>query len=103
MAHSDRFCRHAMARWKAVMIPSCMVPISRVCGKDIHRATTMLRDTQNAQELGSLAELTGSEARAQSTRFRTLTVPIRFANAVRKATPPAFDMCKCVHWTDDPR
>ena len=48
------------------------------------------------------AELTGSEARAQSTRFRTLTVPIRFANAVRKATPPAFDMCKGVNWTVNP-
>ena len=50
----------------------------------------------------SLAKLTGAEARAQSTRFRTLTVPVRFANAVRKATPPAFDMWKGVNWTADP-
>ena len=50
----------------------------------------------------SLAELTGSEARAQSTRFRTLTVPTRFAIAMRKATPPAFDMWKGVNWTADP-
>ena len=49
-----------------------------------------------------LAELTGSEARVPKSRFGTLTVPIRFANAVRKATPPAFDMWKGVNWTADP-